>query len=115
MNKYIAGALCVLGVLFFLQWKAQADEKKEDLICTKNEELQKILHDKGYEILLNMTNSDGVIQTLWVAGQSALITAAVPKQDNSCLLVTMKDVTYAPYTIESIWENYKKQTKQKDI
>ena len=110
MYKYMLGIVLALGIS-----AAMAEPQKEEMVCTKNEELQKIMHDKGYEILLNMTNSDGVVQTLWVAGQSALITAAVPKQDNSCLLATMKDVTYAPFTIEGIWENYKKQTKQKDI
>jgi hypothetical protein len=62
-----------------------------------------------------MTNSDNVVETLWVGGTTVIITAAVPKQDYSCLLATLSNVVYAPYTIEGIWENYKKQTKQKDI
>jgi hypothetical protein len=44
-----------------------------------------------------------------------MITASVDKQDTSCLIAAMKDVTYNPNAIEQIYEIYKKQTKQKDI
>ena len=89
--------------------------KKDEMICVTNEELDKMLPEKGYDILLNMTNEDGVVESIWTAGQSVIITAAVPNEKKSCLLAVMKDVTFNPKAIEEVWETYKKQTKQKDI
>lgn len=97
---------------------AHADEaKKEDekMICVTNEELDKIMVSKNYDILLNMTNSDGVVESIWTGGQTIVITAAVPNEKKSCLLATMDKVTFNPKAIEDVWETYKKQTKQKDI
>ena len=62
-----------------------------------------------------LENEDGVVESVWTAGQSVIITAAVPNEKKSCLLAVMKDVTFNPKAIEEVWENYKKQTKQKDI
>lgn len=90
-------------------------ESTEKLVCVTNAELDKTMKEKGYGVLLNMTNDNGVVETIWVSGQSIMITAAVEKQDTSCLLASMKDVTYNPNAIEQIYEIYKKQTKQKDI
>ena len=114
----IVGAL--LGSAFFQYVNhAHSEEAKKDqkeqMICVTNEELDKMLTEKGYDILLNMTNDDGVVESLWTAGQSALITAAVPNEKKSCLLATMSKVTFNPKAIEEVWETYKKQTKQKDI
>lgn len=95
--------------------EAEAPKKEEKLLCVTNEEMDKIMVDKGYDILLNMTNSDGVVESIWTGGQSIVITAAVPNEPKSCLLATMTKVTYNPKAIEEVWETYKKQTKQKDI
>ena len=93
----------------------EAPKKEDNLVCVTNAELDKTMKDKGFGVLLNMTNDNGVVETVWVGGQSIMITAAVEKEDTSCLLASMKDVTYNPNAIEGIWEIYKKQTKQKDI
>ena len=116
MNKYMLGVLLALGVSFAIaaeEPKKEAD--KQDMICITNAELDKIMTSKGYDILLRMTNDDGVVESIWTAGQSISITAGVPKEDKSCLLAMMKNVTFNPTEIENIWETYKKQTKQKDI
>jgi len=89
--------------------------KKEEMVCVTNETLDKMLPEKGYDILLNMTNEDGVVESIWTAGQSVIITAAVPNEKKSCLLAVMNKVTFNPKAIEEVWETYKKQTKQKDI
>ena len=91
------------------------ESKNEQMVCVTNETLDKMLPEKGYDILLNMTNEDGVVESIWTAGQSVIITAAVPNEKKSCLLAVMKDVTFNPKAIEEVWETYKKQTKQKDI
>jgi hypothetical protein len=90
-------------------------EEKSDMICVTNEELDKIMVSKNYDILLNMTNPEGVVESVWTGGQTIVITAAVPNEPKSCLLATMTKVTYNPKAIEEVWETYKKQTKQKDI
>lgn len=114
----IVGAM--LGSAFFQYvnhaYGAEANkDQKEQMVCVSNEELDKMLPEKGYDILLNMTNEDGVVESIWTAGQSVIITAAVPNEKKSCLLAVMKDVTFNPKAIEEVWETYKKQTKQKDI
>ena len=112
MNKYMLGILLALGVTFAI---AAEEPKKDPMICVTNAELDKTMTEKGYDILLRMTNDDGVAESIWTAGQSIIITAGVPKEDKSCLLAVMKDVTFNPKAIEEVWETYKKQTKQRDI
>lgn len=93
-------------------------EKKEDMPCAKNTDIEKIMNDKGYMLLLNMSlkdNTEGVIETMWIGGQNIAITASVKGADSSCLIANMENVIVNPQSIEAIWENYKKQTKQKDI
>jgi hypothetical protein len=90
-------------------------EPKDEMVCVTNAELDKIMVEKGYDILLTMKNEDGVVESVWAGGQSITITAAIPNQDKSCLLAIMSGVTYNPKAIEEVWETYKKQTKQKDI
>lgn len=94
---------------------AEAPKQEEKMVCVTNEELDKMLPEKGYDILLNMTNDDGVVESIWTGGQSIIITAAVPNEKKSCLLAVMTKVTFNPKAIEEVWETYKKQTKQKDI
>lgn len=104
----------------FSQWAhqahgAEAPKQEEKMLCVTNDEMDKIMVDKGYDILLQMTNPDGVVESVWTGGQNIVITAAVPNEPKSCLLTTMSKVTYNPKAIEEVWETYKKQTKQKDI
>ena len=119
--KYIASALigCMLAIP--LTWATAAPtketkkEEKMDISCIDNTELDKTMTDNGYDILLNMTNNDGVVESMWYAGKSIVITASIPNEKKSCLLAVMNNVTYNPKAIEEVWETYKKQTKQKDI
>ena len=115
MNKYMLAILLSLGVSF-----AYADEKKkDDAPCAKNAEIEKVMQDKGYSLLLNMTrnedNKEGIVESLWIGGSDAVITATLPKGEVSCFVTSMKNTIINPLTVEMIWENYKKQTKQKDI
>jgi hypothetical protein len=114
--KYV---LILLAGLFltssYAKERMDGNASAEKLVCVTNAELDKQMKEKGYGVLLNMTNENGIVETVWVGGQSIMITAAVEKQDTSCLLAAMKDVTYNPNAIEQIYEIYKKQTKQKDI
>jgi len=118
--------IAVVGVFLgsaFFQYvnHAQGAEasKKEELPCANNKDIEKIMNDKGYSLLLNMTrkedNKDGIIETVWIGGTNIVITATTPKGEASCLIANMGNVIVNPNTIEEVWENYKKQTKQKDI
>lgn len=115
--RFITAALIGCALALPVTWATAETnkEEKDKMICVTNEELEKIMVDKNYDILLNMTNPDGVIESIWTAGQQIIITAAVPNEKKSCLLAAMSKVTYNPKAIEEVWETYKKQTKQKDI
>ena len=115
MKYVLIFVLCFFTGLSFAKERMDSKENPEKLVCVSNAELDKQMKEKGYGVLLNMTNDNGVVETVWIGGQSIMITAAVEKQDTSCLLAAMKDVTYNPNAIEQIYEIYKKQTKQKDI
>ena len=92
-----------------------AEKKKEEMACVDNAVLEKTLVEKGYDILLTMTNENGITESVWAGGQSIIIAAAVPNEQKSCILANMSKVTYNPKAIEEVWDTYKKQTKQKDI
>ena len=101
--------------MFLNSVHAKEAPKKPEMTCVSNAELDKIMTEKNYDVLLQMTNSEGVVETVWAGGRFIAITAGVPNQDKSCLLAQMTNVTYNPKAIEETWETYKKQTKQKDI
>ena len=108
----------IIGTVFFLCVDlaySKEEPKKDDMLCVDNAVVEKTLVEKGYDILLNMTNENGVVESVWAAGQSIVITAAVPNEPKSCVLANMSKVTFNPKAIEEVWETYKKQTKQKDI
>lgn len=119
MRNYLMALAAFLVIFTFVNWKANAETKKEELPCASNKDIEKIMNDKGYALLLNMTrkedNKDGIIESVWIGGENIVITATVPKGDTSCLMANMGNVIVNPNAIEEIWENYKKQTKQKDI
>lgn len=121
VTSALIGSLLALPVTWATaSTKAPAPTKPEsELACAKNVDIEKIMEDKGYALLLNMTrvedNKSGIIESLWIGGQSVAITATVPNADSSCFITNMKDVVVNPNAIEAIWENYKKQNKQKDI
>ena len=57
----IAIVSAMLGSAFF-QYVNHAhgeEAKKDPMVCVTNEELDKMLPEKGYDILLNMTNEIG--------------------------------------------------------
>jgi hypothetical protein len=114
--KYV---LILLAGLFltsaYAKERMDGKESAEKLLCVDNAELDKTMVAKGYDVLLTMTNENGVVESVWAGGQSIIITAAVPNEKTSCVLANMSKVTYNPKAIEEVWETYKKQTKQKDI
>ena len=111
----------ILGSLTF-QYLNHADaaptkeepKTEEKLVCEKTDGLSKKMNDKGFYHLLNMTNDNDVVETIWISGTAVVITAQTG--DNSCILASMKDVIYNPDTLKGLVNAYEKQTgKQKDI
>lgn len=92
-----------------------AETKNEDkLVCTKIDEVTKIMNDKKFFHLLNMTNKNGVTETIWVGGTDIVITAQ--DKESSCVIAMMKDVVYDPDTLQGLVKAYEiQQKKQKDI
>ena len=111
----------VLGSLTF-QYLNQANaapskeqpKTEEKLVCEKTENVAKMMNEKGFFHLLNMTNDSKVVETIWISGTSIAITAQTG--DDSCFLAMMNDVTYNPDTLQGLVNAYEKQKgKQKDI
>lgn len=120
--KFMAAAIvgCVLAIpVTWATAKPDAKPEKnvegEKLVCDKTAVIEKTLEEKGYVHLLNMTNNDNVVESMWIGGQSATIVAQVPGQDTTCLLAVMSKVTYNSDVINEMYKNMEKQTKQKDI
>jgi len=87
-----------------------AEETK--LTCMNKNEMEKFLNDKGFQLLLNMSprenNPDGIIESLWVGGTNAVISASNKDSDKSCFLTFFDNVIFNPFTIEEIFNAYKK-------
>lgn len=118
--NFIVSALigCLLAIP--VTWATAAPKKEEDkLVCAKNNDVEKIMADKGYALLMNMIrtedNKEGIVESLWIGGTVVIITASIPTTDTSCIIANMQNVIVNPNTVEQIWEAYKKQMKQKDI
>lgn len=111
MNKVL-----LIAVFVVMSCVAFADTTKKDMVCEKTATIQKRLQDKGYFSLLNMKNSDSVIETIWVGGQSAIITALVPDSDSTCILAMMTDTVYNSDTLQGLYKAWDQQeTKKKGI
>ena len=94
--------------------KTEETKTEEKLVCEKTDDVTKKMNDKGFYHLLNMTNDNDVVETIWIAGTAVIITAQTG--DSSCILASMKDVIYNPDTLKGLVNAYEKQTgKQKDI
>ena len=117
MYKFIATTIAVCLLSVPVAWATvdnKSSDKKEELVCAKIENTEKIMNDKGFYNLLDMTNNNGVIETIWIAGQDIVITAR--DKDNSCILAMMKNVTYNPDVLQGLIKAYEiQQKKQKDI
>jgi hypothetical protein len=115
------GIIAIVGLILgssFFQYvnhaHAETSAKNEKLVCEKTEDVAKMMNEKGFFHLLNMTNDSKVVETIWISGTSIAITAQTG--DNSCFLAMMNDVTYNPDTLQGLVNAYEKQKgKQKDI
>lgn len=115
--------LMIIGAASLFAFSAMAKDKpkeEEKLICDARDKMEKVLADKGFYHLLNMTNNNKVVEEFWIAGQSVTILAQVPKTEKettetTCLLAVMDNVIYNSETITGLYKAMEKQTKQKEI
>lgn len=54
-----------LGQLSLNAKEVPKAETKDELVCVTNKELDNLMVEKGYDILLQMTNPDGVVESVW--------------------------------------------------
>lgn len=87
---------------------------EDDLVCEKTADITPIMEKNGFFHLLNMTNKNDVVETVWINATSVIVTAQ--SKDMSCVIAMMKDVVFNSNTIAGLNEAYMKQAKkQKDI
>lgn len=123
MNQYVTvfRNLTIFLISFFLTTfainYARSEETKttDKLVCDKTEQVNKVLEDKGFFLMLKMENKDKVSEYLWIGGTTATITAKVPDTDKTCVLAIMENVVYNADTVEGLYKNMMKQTNRKDI
>ena len=116
--KFITAAITGILIGLPVTWatvNAKEESKTEQkIVCEKTDGLAKKMNDRGFYHLLNMTNENNVVETIWVSGTAVVITAQT--DDSSCILASMKDVIYNPDTLKGLVNAYEKQIgKQKDI
>jgi hypothetical protein len=91
-------------------------KQEEKLVCDKKETVIKTFGDAKFFPLLNMTNKEKVVETIWISGSSIALTATVPNEDTVCLLAMMTDVVYNSDTVEGLYKVFEAQlNKEKGI
>lgn len=91
-------------------------KQEEKLVCDKKETVIKTFGDAKFFPLLNMTNKEKVVETIWISGTSIALTATVPNEDTICLLAMMTDVVYNSDTVEGLYKVFEAQlNKEKGI
>ena len=99
-------------ILTMLATPAFAEEKETPkFVCGPNADMEKVLDEKGYHHLLDMTAENGVVEQFWVGGQQMIATAQKDEK-NLCFLTTFKNTTFNPKTIEKIYNIYKSTQKE---
>jgi hypothetical protein len=120
--KFMSAALigCLLAIP--LTWATAKETPKtpkqteEKLVCDKKETVIKTFGDAKFFPLLNMTNKEKVVETIWISGSSIALTASVPNEDTVCLLAMMTDVVYNSDTVEGLYKVFEAQlNKEKGI
>ena len=96
----------VLALLILFPVTALAEEPKKEIVCAKPTVTEKVLNEKGYFHLLDVTMENGTKSQFWTGGKDFIIT--VTKDDALCLATTGTDVVFNPKTLEKILEVWNK-------
>lgn len=114
MKKFL---IATAAILISFSALAKAPVKKEDeLVCDKKDTVQGTMTAAKFYPLLNMTNKEGVVETIWISGATIAITATAPNDEKSCMLAIMSDVVYNSDTVTGLYKVFEEQlNKQKGI
>lgn len=113
MSATLIGCLLVIP-LTWATAKETPKQTEEKLVCDKKESVIKTFEENKFFSLLNMTNKEKVVETIWVNGTSIAITAA--SGDTVCLLAMMDNVVYNSDTITGLYKVFEQQlNKEKGI
>jgi hypothetical protein len=104
--EHIMKNLAILSTFLLYTSMASAKEPKQEVICAKPSVTEKVLNEKGYFHLLDVTMENGTKSQFWSGGQDLIIT--ITKDDALCLATTGHDVTYNPMTLDKIMEIWNK-------
>ena len=109
--------IILAAILASFSAQAKTTPKKEELpICDKKENVLKLMEDSKFFSLLNMTNKEGVVETIWISGTSIAITTNPPKSEMTCLIAMMSDVVYNSDTVTGLYKVFEAQlNKEKGI
>ena len=118
--RFMSAALVGCALAIPVTWATASPKvpakQEEKLVCDKKENIAKTFEDKKFFSLLNMTNENKVVETVWISGTTIAITAAVPDNDQVCLLAMMSDVVYNSDTIQGLNKVFEQQlNKEKGI
>ena len=95
--------ITLAAILASFSAQAKSQPKKEELpICDKRESVLKLMEDSKFFSLLNMTNKEGVVETIWISGTSIAVTTNPPKSEMTCLIAMMSDVVYNSDTVTAV-------------
>ena len=111
LTTLLVGSL-VMGTIPSIADTKTESKSQENMVCVKTSELAKIMEQKGLFSLMNMTNDNGVVETVWITGQSVMITAQ--NKEDSCMLAMMKDVVYNPDTLQGLVKAFESQQKKQN-
>lgn len=115
MKKLLATTLVVCFASLAMA-KDQPKKTEPEPVCGAKAAMEQAMDKQGFYELLNMTNKEGVTETIWIGGnREIIITATIPNVDKSCLLASMVNVIYNSETVDALFKAMEKFTKQKEI
>lgn len=115
MKKLLATTLVVCFASFAMA-KEQPKKTEPEPVCGSKAAMNMAMDKQGFYDLLDMTNKEGVVETIWIgSNREIIITATIPDVDKSCLLASMTNVIYNSETVDALFKAMEKATKQKEI
>jgi len=117
MRNKMKKLIILAAILASFSAQAKSQPKKDELpICESKENVIKYMEEAKFFPLLNMTNKEGVVETIWITGTTIAITTSPPKSEMTCLIAMMKDVVYNSDTVEGLYKVFEAQlNKEKGI
>ena len=88
------------------------EEKTPPPICEPIDKIDDMMHSKGFYELVEMVNSNGLKESVWIGNRNVIITAKTPDEKKVCLITELDQATYNGHTIQKLYEQFKKAQGQ---